>query len=96
MSKLVRDNIIEIIKRKGENAKNHTATNQEYRIKLLEKLKEEINEFINEPNKEEIADVQEVIHAIIKEYDMNEQEIEEIRIKKHKERGGFDKKIILD
>jgi len=94
--KLVRDKIPEIIGAKGQTYKIHTASDEEYRTKLIEKLGEEVAEFTKEPNTEELADILEVIHALAYLLESTPQEIEKIRQTKTDERGGFSKKIILE
>ena len=92
--KLVRDKIPEIIKAKGINPTNHIASDEEFNIALLNKLKEEVEEFIEEPSREEMADIMEVIYAILRQQQFTFEEIEEVRKKKVEERGSFEKKII--
>lgn len=95
-NKLVRDKIPEIIKKKGGNFKIHIAKNKEYWEKLKEKLREEIKEFEKAESIEEMADILEVIDAIIKFKKLNKKKLLAIKQKKLKERGGFKKKIILE
>ena len=95
-NKLVRDNIPEIIREKGENPISHIAEEKEYWQRLKEKLQEEVNEFLEEENEEELADVLEVIYAICRAKGINKEELEALREKKAKERGSFKKKVVLD
>ena len=92
-NKLVRDKIPELLGRKGVSYQKRIASEDEYKIALLKKLKEEIKEFNEDNSPEELADVIEVILALkkLKEY----RDTEKIRIKKAKERGTFKKRIIL-
>ncbi|MEK6854907.1 MAG: nucleoside triphosphate pyrophosphohydrolase [Nanoarchaeota archaeon] len=95
-NKLVRDKIPQIIKEKGKTSVTHIADEKEYWDKLKAKLKEEVDEFIKDSNKEEMADIFEVITSInfLKRWTI--EEIVEVQKKKREERGGFDDKIILD
>ncbi len=95
-NKLVRDKIPEIIKENNEIPIIHIANDEEYWNKLKEKLKEEINEFLEDNNKEELADILEVIYAIRDYMKINKEELEKIRLEKANKRGAFKKKIILD
>ncbi|MEX2436720.1 MAG: nucleoside triphosphate pyrophosphohydrolase, partial [Candidatus Paceibacterota bacterium] len=91
-----RDKIPEIIKSKGDDFKVHIANKKEYWNKLKEKLQEEVNEFIEDENKEELADILEVIEAICGFKEWKEKDIQEIKDSKKEKRGGFNKRIILD
>jgi len=92
-NKLVRDKIPEILDEKGVSYKRRIASPKEYKAELIKKLGEEVQEFSEAGDPEELADVVEVIEALkqLPEYS----EVEAIRQKKREERGGFDGKIIL-
>ncbi|MBN2459370.1 nucleoside triphosphate pyrophosphohydrolase [Candidatus Woesearchaeota archaeon] len=95
-NKLVRDKIPIILRRKGLKYKFHVANNQEYWQKLKEKLGEEVEEFMKCATDEELADILEVIYAIIDFKKINKNDLEIRRNKKAKERGKFKKKLILE
>ena len=96
MPKLVRDRIPEIMRAAGKEPKTHIADEEEYWKRLKEKLREEAAEFTADEKEEELADVFEVVRAIaeFKKFDL--ENIEAMREKKAKERGGFSKRIVLD
>ena len=95
-NKLVRDNIPEIISYNNQKSSYHIATDEEYKNKLLEKLEEEISEFITDKNEEELADIFEVIEHIITTFNFNKEKIFEIKESKAKKNGKFRKKKILE
>ncbi len=94
--KLVRDRIPEIIRQKGDVPITHIADDKEYRERLKEKLKEEVDEFLKKNSKEELADILEVVYAIRDFMGVDKEELESLRKKKAEERGGFKDRIILD
>lgn len=95
-NKLVRDNIPDIIIKNGRIPITHVAEIEEFEQMLLKKLREEVDEYLENPSEEEIVDVLEVLYMIyqIKGYDP--EELEKKRKEKLKIRGGFIKRIILD
>lgn len=95
-NKLVRDKILDIIKQKGETAITHIANDKEYWQKLKEKLEEEVKEFNEAETVGELADILEVIEAIQNYKKFDSSEIAKIKDKKARERGKFEKRIILD
>ncbi len=98
--KLVRDNIPAMIERDGKTATTHIAEKEEYVRFLLSKLIEEATELSNaegeDRQKEELADVREVLSAIQVALGFPEDELGEIQASKFSERGGFTGRIILD
>ena len=92
-NKLVRDKIPELLDSKGISYEKRTATEKEFKTELIKKLQEEIKEFLETSNEEELADIMEVIEALKKLPQFSN--VEEIRTKKLAEKGGFEKRIIL-
>ena len=95
-NKLVRDKIPEIIKNNREIPITHIASNDEYWTKLKEKLKEEVDEFLETDNEEELVDVLDVIDEIYDFRKINKNKLEKLKKEKREVKGGFDNKIILD
>lgn len=94
-NKLVRDNIPEIIKADGRIPETSVLSSEQLDIALDRKLLEEVNEFLESHNEEEMADVIEVLVAISKRHGISMQKAESLRTSKRNERGGFDKGILL-
>ena len=94
--KLVRDNIPQIIEASGRKAKTRVLDDEEYKGRLLGKLQEEVNEFLDNQSIEELADILEVIDCLKNAYSINEDELIKIKNDKKKTRGSFNKKIFLE
>jgi len=98
--KLVRDNILEIIKLSWRKPIFHIAQEKEYKLELFNKLLEETNEVIQEQKnkeklKEELWDLLEVFYSILKLENISFDEIESIRKNKLLKNWWFEKRIIL-
>lgn len=94
-NKLIRDKIPEIIHQSGKNAVIETLDLQSYKQFLDKKLQEELQEYLESDNVEELADLVEVIYAILKYKDIDLQQFETIRQEKAAKRGAFDKRLLL-
>ena len=94
-NKLVRDKIPQIIESKGGKATITKLNDNEYLKELNKKLQEEINEYLFSEEVEELADIQEVIYAIVKAKGIKINDFETIRLNKVEKRGAFENKIFL-
>jgi predicted house-cleaning noncanonical NTP pyrophosphatase (MazG superfamily) len=94
-NKLVRDKIPQIIEGSGKTAVVETLDNEAYKRLLDVKLEEELQEYLASDNVEELADLVEVVYAILKYKDVDLDTFENIRLIKAAERGAFDKRILL-
>ena len=95
-NKLVRDNIPEIMINKGVKPVTRTLSKKEYLTELNKKLLEEVNEYLESGEVEELADIEEVILAILNTKDLTKNDLEEVRLKKVKKRGAFNQRIFLE
>jgi predicted house-cleaning noncanonical NTP pyrophosphatase (MazG superfamily) len=97
--KLVRDRIPEKIKGKGLTAKTRTLDDDEFLEYLLKKMIEESMELAHSLEKgnmeEELADVLELIGAILNFKGWTMENIISIQKEKREKNGGFEKKILL-
>lgn len=95
-NKLVRDRIPEIINNQNKIAKTRILDNEEYIYELNKKIKEELNEYLESGEIEELADLEEVLRAILDYKNCSYEEFEKIRNEKVKKRGAFKNKIFLE
>ena len=95
-NKLVRDKIPEIMIGKGCKPVTRILNNEEYILELNKKLLEEVNEYLESGEVLELADITEVLLAILKVKGLSFKEFERIRLDKVDKRGAFDEKIFLE
>lgn len=99
-NKLIRDGVLKKIEDTWGTAKYHTASDEEFEIKVKEKLVEESTELqqatTREEIKNELSDVFKVGKEIMKLYAITEEELAEVMRKKDEKVGGFDQRIILE
>lgn len=94
-NKLVRDRIPEIIEGKGSYCSVETLSERDYIKALDDKLNEELAEYQESRSLEELADLLEVMEAIVAARGYSVEELEKVRKQKREERGGFEKRIFL-
>ncbi|KDR94543.1 Predicted house-cleaning noncanonical NTP pyrophosphatase, all-alpha NTP-PPase (MazG) superfamily [Peptoclostridium litorale DSM 5388] len=95
-NKLVRDKIPKIIENAGKEALTRILDEMEYEKHLIEKLGEEVEEFVQTPNEEELADIMEVVEAIMKMKKISWETVRAVQAKKRQERGGFEDRVFLE
>jgi predicted house-cleaning noncanonical NTP pyrophosphatase (MazG superfamily) len=99
MGKLVRDRLPAIIRASGEEPTVRVLSPEEYLPALLEKLVEEaleaqeagVEDLLNE-----LADVQEVIRALLDALDWDARTLEEAAARKAEARGAFTARLWLE
>ena len=94
--KLVRDEIPRIIEESGKRCEVTVLTEEEYLRMADRKLQEELNEYLESGDIEELADLLEVLRAAAKARGSSIEQVEEIRVRKARERGGFEKRLCLE
>ena len=96
--KLIRDKIPDIIQQSGLKCETLTLSESEYRQSLRQKVVEEAQEIaaVDDENLiTELADIYEVIDAIMEAYGINRELIIAEQMRRRNERGGFQKGIKL-
>lgn len=98
-NKLIRDRIPEITLADGWISQTKVLNKKEYILELRKKMLEEAKE-LNEGSGhdnliEELADIQEIIEAILETKNVKFSEFRKIQSKKRQKRGGFEKRLFL-
>ena len=93
--KLVRDHVPEIIEADGKTCVTETLSDSRYLEMLDAKLAEELAEYQGSKSLEELADLLEVMRAVVQARGWTWGQLEQVRQEKAMQRGGFEKKILL-
>jgi predicted house-cleaning noncanonical NTP pyrophosphatase (MazG superfamily)/uncharacterized cupin superfamily protein len=93
--KVVRDRIPEIIGLSGSECVVNELSDLSFLTGLEKKLKEEIDEYLESRELEELADLLEIIYRIAELSGSSKDELEASRLRKREEKGGFEKNLIL-
>lgn len=96
-NKLIRDNLPTLLKAKGIEVYTEPLTEEEsleaLKLKLLEEAQEVITASSLKEIEEELADVIEVLQALLKAYGLSAESLEKTRQEKHRQKGGFEQKV---
>lgn len=95
-NKLVRDKIPEIIAAAGNSCTTRTLSNAEYMQALDDKLLEEMDEYQQSHEVEELVDLLEVIYAAAEARGCTAVVLNELRKDKAEKRGRFTRRILLE
>lgn len=93
--KLVRDRIPEIIEEDGKACIWETLSDEDYLHLLDEKLNEELAEYQQSKSLEELADLLEVLGAVVTARGYTWNQLTALRKEKREQWGGFEKRILL-
>ena len=100
IDKLIRDKLPEIMRASGIRVVEHILEKDDYVKRLKDKLLEEAKEVIESKSEteicEELADLLEVIRALLKVYAIDFEHINHTAQKKREEKGGFDNRIYTE
>ena len=94
-NKLVRDRIPAIIEATGATCETEILSDADYLTLLDRKLEEELAEYRQDRNVEELADLMEVVYACAAARGYSREELETVRAEKAAKRGGYAGKILL-
>ncbi|MCL6562901.1 MAG: nucleoside triphosphate pyrophosphohydrolase [Firmicutes bacterium] len=98
--KLVRDRIPELIAASGKSFDLRRLSDEEWKGALQSKLQEEVAEYLRaSPGAaavEELADVLEVLYALSTLEGVPPQQLEQMRLQKRAQRGGFEGRMFLE
>jgi len=94
-NKAIRDQIPDIIRSRGLECKVTILNDEEFIVKLEDKLSEELHEYYDSRDIEELADILEVVYRIAELKGIDRNGLETIRKDKKRERGGFKDNLYL-
>ena len=94
-NKAIRDKIPEIIADSGKKYNTKQLDDTSFLAELEKKLIEEVNEYAESKNVEELADLLEVIYRISELRGLNSDELDKIRQDKAEKRGKFTSNLFL-
>ena len=93
--KLIRDKIPQIIESQGKTCVTEILSQEEYLQKLDEKLCEELAEYQQSKELEELADLLEVMEAVVLARGYTWEELLAVCDQKREARGGFQNRLCL-
>ena len=94
-NKAIRDKIPEIIAESGKKYNLKQLDDESFLAELEKKLTEEVNEYSESKDVEELADLLEVIYRISELRGVNSDELDKIRKNKAEKRGKFNSNLFL-
>ncbi|MBE5822090.1 MAG: phosphoribosyl-ATP pyrophosphohydrolase [Clostridiales bacterium] len=94
-NKLIRDNLVEHMRNKGLQVEYEILDEKRYIEELNKKLLEEVNEYLRDYSIEEMADIMEVIYAILETKNISIEEVDKVRLEKRLRKGAFKDRIFL-
>ncbi|MFK0142624.1 nucleoside triphosphate pyrophosphohydrolase [Streptomyces murinus] len=97
VGKLVRNRIPQLIRDTGAEPITYTASPDEYRAQLRDRLREKVADFLAADSEvEKLSAVREVVYALAADLGVDAKQLEEIRAAKAAARGGFGDRIIWE
>ena len=99
MNKLVRDNLVAQMVGGGDQPKFRTLSRPEFVRELVKKLQEEAIELAQaKPERvvSEIADIQQLIDALLETQGVTKAKLNQIKVGKNKQNGAFKKRLYVE
>ena len=94
-NKAIRDKVPEIIAESGKKSNIKHLDDELFLAELEKKLNEEVSEYVESKDVEELADLLEVIYRISELRGVNSDELDKIRKDKAEKRGKFTNNVFL-
>ena len=94
--KLVRDNIPRIIREQGGTPVTHILGEDEYRQALVQKLQEEVAEFLADNSLGELYDILEVVEALAASLGYTQEAVQKGKCEKAVRNGVFRDRVFLE
>lgn len=94
--KLIRDKIPEIMEANGQKFTTRILDQEDYLQALDNKLGEELAEYQKSKSLEELADLLEVMQAVVTARGYTWEELTDVQEAKRETRGAFDRRIFLE
>lgn len=95
LNKLVRDKVPEEIAQSGGVCDCEVLEEVEFRKKLDEKLVEEVNGYFRSDSVESLAQIEEVVKAILESREISPLEFQRVRYELLEQQGGYQRRILL-
>lgn len=95
-NKLVRDRIPELIRESGRKYTSRILSDEEYLKALIDKVIEEMEDYRESGNEEELADVYEALDCLMKFKKYEPLRMDYLKLMRRESRGSFMKRILLE
>lgn len=95
-NKLVRDKMPELIRESGRTFTSRLLENEEYFQALIDKVIEEMDDYRQSGNEEELADVYEALDCLMRYKNYEPLHMDYLKLMRREARGSFEKRILLE